>query len=180
MSWVTIIWSMSAAVSLTLGAIHVVVWFQNRKAGANLVCSITALAVAGMAACEMMLMHAGSVERFGAVMRRAHVPLFVQAAGIVGFVGLYFGTARWWLGGAAVGLRLLSLILNRFLEAVHPDDRATLREAVQRCPDGDGAFRSEYRGLLPGGAVRWIAGRGEVESNTSHAMPNAACPCRTG
>jgi hypothetical protein len=36
MSWVTIIWSMSAAVSLTLGAIHVVVWLQDWRAWANL------------------------------------------------------------------------------------------------------------------------------------------------
>jgi two-component system sensor kinase FixL len=116
MSWVTIIWSMSAAISLTLGAIHVVVWLQDRKAWENLMFSITALAVAGIAACEMGLMHTDSIERFGALMRWGHVPLFVLVAGIVGFVSLYFGTGRWWLGCAAVGIRLVSLILNFIFE----------------------------------------------------------------
>jgi DNA-binding response OmpR family regulator len=41
MSWVTIIWTMSAGVSLTLGGIHVVVWLQDRKAWANLIFAIT-------------------------------------------------------------------------------------------------------------------------------------------
>jgi two-component system, LuxR family, sensor kinase FixL len=112
MSWVTIIWSMSAAMSLTLGAIHIVVWFQDRRAWANFAFSITALAVAGIDACELGLMHTGSIERFGALMRWAHVPLFVVVAGIVGFVSLHFGTGRWWLGSAAVGVRLVILVAN--------------------------------------------------------------------
>ncbi len=116
MSWVTIIWSMSAAVSLTLGAIHLVVWLQDRRAWANLLFSVTALAVTCIAACEMGLMHTDSVERFGALMRWAHVPAFVMVAGMVAFVGLYFGTGRWWLGGAAVGVRLVSLIINFMVE----------------------------------------------------------------
>ena len=36
---------------------------------ANFAFSITALAVAGVAACEMGLMHTDSIERFGALMR---------------------------------------------------------------------------------------------------------------
>jgi hypothetical protein len=98
------------------GAIHVVVWLQDRRAWANLAFSITALAVAGMAAFEMGLMHTDSVERFGVLMRWIQVPLFVLVAGVVGFVGLYFGTGRWWLGCAAVGVRLVSLILNFIAE----------------------------------------------------------------
>ena len=112
MSWVTIIWSMSAAMSLTLGAIHFVVWLQDRTAWANFVFSITALAVASFAACELGLMNTDSIERFGALIRWGHVPLFVLVAGVVGFTGLYFGTGRWWLGCAAVGVRLVSLGLN--------------------------------------------------------------------
>jgi hypothetical protein len=107
---------MSAAMSLTLGAIHVVVWLQDRRAWANFAFSITALAVASIAGCELGLMHTDSVERFGALMRWAHVPLFVVVAGIVGFVSLHFGTARWWLGCAAVGVRLVSLVLNFIFE----------------------------------------------------------------
>jgi hypothetical protein len=103
---------MSAAMSLTLAAIHVVVWLQDRKRWANFTFSITALAVASFAACEFGLMHTDSAERFSALMRWVHVPLFVLVVGVVRFVGLYFGTGRWWLGCAAVGVRLVSLVLN--------------------------------------------------------------------
>ena len=84
MSWVSIIWSMSAAMSLTLGAIHVVVWLQDHKAWANFVFSITALAVAGVAACELGLMHTDSVQRFGALIRWGHVPVFVMVTSLFG------------------------------------------------------------------------------------------------
>jgi hypothetical protein len=103
---------MSGAMSLTLGAIHLAVWLQDRRAWANFAFSITAVAVASFAACEFGLMHMDSVERFGALLRWVHVPLFVLVVSVVGFVGLYFGTGRWWLGCAAVGVRLVSLALN--------------------------------------------------------------------
>jgi hypothetical protein len=48
--------------------------------GVNFVFSITGLAVAGIAACEIGLMHTDSIERFGALMRWGHVP-FVCAGG---------------------------------------------------------------------------------------------------
>ena len=36
MSWVTIIWSMAAGVTLTPAAVHVLVWLRDRAAIANL------------------------------------------------------------------------------------------------------------------------------------------------
>jgi signal transduction histidine kinase len=102
--------------SLTLGAIHLAVWLQDRKAWPNFVFSVTALAVASTDACVLGLTHTDSLERFGALLRWGHVPLFVAVAGVVGFVGLYFGTGRWWLGCAAVGVRLVSLVVNFIAE----------------------------------------------------------------
>ena len=63
-----------------------------------------------------------------------------------------------------------SLNLQRFLDALHPDDRELTRLIVQQCLDGDGDFHVEYRVLLPEGAVRWIAARGKVEFN-DHRQP---------
>ena len=112
MDWVTIFWSMSAAVSLTLGVIQLVVWLRDRNAWSNLLFFVSALAIAGIAAWEIALMRTDSIERFAMMIRWGHVLLFALVASMVGFVGLYFGTGRWWLGGAAVGVRLLSLIIN--------------------------------------------------------------------
>lgn len=45
MSWLTIVYAMAAAASLTLGILHLLVWFQRREAKAWLLFSIGALAV---------------------------------------------------------------------------------------------------------------------------------------
>jgi hypothetical protein len=37
MSWVTVVWSMNAAACLTLALMHVVIWWNDRAARANLV-----------------------------------------------------------------------------------------------------------------------------------------------
>jgi two-component system, LuxR family, sensor kinase FixL len=56
---------------------------------------------------------------------------------------------------------------NRFLNALHPDDRDTVRKAVMRSREERGAFEREYRVVLPDNRVRWIATRGDVESAPS-------------
>jgi two-component system, LuxR family, sensor kinase FixL len=53
--------------------------------------------------------------------------------------------------------------LDRFLDAVHPDDRDTVRRAVAKAVSGAGDYESEYRVVLSGKQARWIAGRGRVE-----------------
>src|SRR5262249_14811347 len=55
--------------------------------------------------------------------------------------------------------------LERFIAAVHPDDREASRLAVQRAFDGQGDYAAEFRMVLPDGTIRWIAGRGRVEFN---------------
>ena len=112
MNWVTIIWSMSAAVSLTLGAIHFVVWLQDRKGWANLFFALAAVAVAGIAVGEFAIMTAQTTEQIGRAQQWAHVPIFVLVVALVGFVRLYFGTGRLWLGVAGCAARAMSLVIN--------------------------------------------------------------------
>jgi two-component system sensor kinase FixL len=103
---------MSAAVSLTLGAIHFVVWLQDRKAWANLLFSVSALAVAGIAATEFAIMGAQTPGQIATAQQWAHLPVFVLVLALVGFVQLYFGTGRWWLGAAACVVRGVALVIN--------------------------------------------------------------------
>jgi PAS domain S-box-containing protein len=50
-----------------------------------------------------------------------------------------------------------------FLEVVHPADRQSTQLAVTRClQSGAPDLDIEYRTLLPGGAVRWMAAKGRV------------------
>jgi PAS domain S-box-containing protein len=112
MNWVTIVWSMGAGACLTLAVIHIVVWWKDRTARANLVFSVMAIAVAAFAAIEFAMMRAETPEQFGIAVRWVHVPVWLITVSLVIFVRLYLKAGRLWLAWAVVGLRTLSLILN--------------------------------------------------------------------
>src|SRR5262252_7541479 len=112
MSWVTVVWSISAGACLTLAFLQFIVWWKDRAARANLVFSVLAVAVAAFAALELALMRAETPEQFGTVARWIHVPGWVVVASLVAFVRLYLRAGRRWLASAVIGVRTLSLILN--------------------------------------------------------------------
>ena len=64
------------------------------------------------------------------------------------------------LFGLAPGERVSTY--EDFLARVHPDDRELVAESVRRALHDGGDSDYEFRVLLPGGEVRWIATRGEV------------------
>src|SRR5882724_3672650 len=112
MSWVTVIWSMCCGACLMLALMHLVVWWKDRTARANLVFSVMAIAAAAFAVLELALMRAETPEQFGMAVRWMHVPVWVIIASLVGFVRLYLRAGRQWLAWTVVGVRTLSLILN--------------------------------------------------------------------
>src|SRR5947199_1819615 len=57
------------------------------------------------------------------------------------------------------------LDFNRFRSRIHPEDRESVRRAVENSLQTGAEYRSEYRAILPDGQLRWIAGRGHVEFN---------------
>ncbi|MGD0091504.1 MAG: PAS domain S-box protein [Planctomycetota bacterium] len=60
------------------------------------------------------------------------------------------------------------LTRERCLAAVHPEDRTRLAVAVTRTLAKGERFAQEYRVLLPGGAVRWMAAQGRLFSDTGN------------
>jgi len=112
MSWVTVIWSAGDGACLTLALMHIVVWWKDRTARANLAFSVMAIAVVIFAAFELALMRAQTPEQFGEIVRWLHVPVWVMIVSLVGFVRLYLRAGRRWLAWTVVGARTLSLILN--------------------------------------------------------------------
>jgi two-component system, LuxR family, sensor kinase FixL len=112
MSWVTIIWSMNAAVCLTLAGIHLFVWLNARTAWGHLLFSCSAVGVAAVAACELLLIRADAVDQLGTVMRWSHVPLWVMFVSVVWFARIHLHAGRPWLAWAVVGMRTLVLVLN--------------------------------------------------------------------
>jgi signal transduction histidine kinase len=100
-----VVWTMVGAVSLTLAAVHGIVWLLDRKRSANLAFCVVAIAVAAMAATEFGMLKAPTPAHFNEWLRAFHVALFFFTAGLVAFVRLHFGTGRPWLGWTVITLR---------------------------------------------------------------------------
>lgn len=112
MGWVTSVWSMVAAASLTLAAIYLLVYLRNRSEPAHLFFSLTAIATAAFTFFELWMMHSANPEEFGEALRWSHVPLFVLNVSIAWYVFLYLKAGRLWLVWTVCGMRALVLLLN--------------------------------------------------------------------
>ena len=112
MSWVTVIWSISAGACLTLAFLHFIVWWKDRTARANLAFSLGAVAVAAFAALELALMRAETPAQLGRNGRWIHVAAWLLIVSIVAFVRLYLDAGRRWLAWTVVAVRTLAVILN--------------------------------------------------------------------
>jgi PAS domain S-box-containing protein len=54
-----------------------------------------------------------------------------------------------------------------FLDAVHPEDRQRVRDAIEQALANANPFSLEHRAVTPDGRVRWLHGRGRVILDTS-------------
>jgi two-component system, LuxR family, sensor kinase FixL len=128
-SYVTVLWSMTAAAALLLGLVHLCVWALDRVAWTNLAFAVVALAVAGIVPTELGMMYATTPEEWGEWVRWCHVPIFLVITGIVVFIRLYLGTGRLWLACLIIALRGVILAWN-FL--VDPNFNFQSIESVER------------------------------------------------
>src|SRR6516165_6338929 len=55
------------------------------------------------------------------------------------------------------------LTFEQVMERVHPDDRESMRQALQRSVEGGGDYEVDYRLVAPGVDTRWLAARGRCE-----------------
>lgn len=61
-----------------------------------------------------------------------------------------------------------TLRYERFLAALHPDDREPTNTAVKAALDGRGDFAVEYRSIWPDGSLHWIEALGRGFYNEKH------------
>ena len=112
MSWITVVWSINLGACLTLAAMYLAVWCKQRESWVHLLFSCSAIAAAAISAFELGMMNAQTVERYQALVRWIHVPVWVLMLSFVAFVRLYLHAGRAWLAWSIYGLRTLVLIFN--------------------------------------------------------------------
>jgi len=112
MSWVTVLWSMNAAVCLTLAVFYAMVWCKQRDNWVHLLFASSAVAVAAISAFELWMMNASTAEQYQLSVRWVHVPTWLLTVSFVAFVQFYLHAGRRWLAWSIYSLRTLVLILN--------------------------------------------------------------------
>jgi signal transduction histidine kinase len=112
MSWVTVVWSMTAGICFTFGAVHFLLWARQRDQWANLVFSIIAAAAAGYAVLDMVALHVQSPVEYGELWRWALALGLLEGVLIACFIRLYLQAGRLWLLWLICGVRALMLVLN--------------------------------------------------------------------
>lgn len=112
MNWVSTLWPMVAAASLTLGGVHLLVWFQNRGKPERLWFFIITVATAWMAFHELAMMKAQTPEAYSTTLRWLHVPVLVNFVAIIGFMLTHLKAGWRKMAALAFGLRAVSLIMN--------------------------------------------------------------------
>jgi len=112
MNWFEIVWVGMSAASLTLGLVHLLVWFKQRSKVAHLLFFALAASATAFGVFELAMMHSPSPAAYATTLRWAHVPLAMFVLSIVWFVHFHFDAGRLWLAWAATGVRLLALTLN--------------------------------------------------------------------
>src|SRR5216117_2466205 len=112
MSWITVLWSMNAAVCLTLAAFYAMVWCKQRDNWVHLLFASSAVAVAAISAFELWMMNASTAEQYQLSVRWVHVPTWLLTVSFVAFVQLYLHAGRRWLAWSIYSLRTVVLILN--------------------------------------------------------------------
>jgi signal transduction histidine kinase len=112
MSWVTVIWSMTAGICLTFGAVHFLVWTRRRDEWANLVFSFSAAAGTVYAVLDMLALRAQTPAEYGELWRWVVSLGMLEGVSVAWFIRLYLRAGRLWLLWLICGLRALMLVLN--------------------------------------------------------------------
>jgi two-component system sensor kinase FixL len=112
MSWVTVIFSMTASACLTTALIHFFIWWRKRGEWAYLLFATAALSTAAFAFCDLAEMHAQSPAQYGAAVRWAQFSLWAVILSLAGFVWFYLRAGRLWLLWSICGLRTAAVLLN--------------------------------------------------------------------
>ena len=112
MSWITVLWSINVGACLTLAVMYLAVWCRGRESLVRLLFSCIAASAALIAAYEVQLIRADTLEEYGAILHWQPLTTWVLVLSLVGFTRLYLRAGRIWMALSACGLQTLTVILN--------------------------------------------------------------------
>jgi signal transduction histidine kinase len=105
---------MGVGAALMLAVIYGATWLLERRLVASFYFLLTALATAGIARCELGMMHATTPAEFGEWAHWYQIPVFLGIFGPVMFVRHYLGAGRAWLAWTVVAMRAVLVGVNFF------------------------------------------------------------------
>jgi two-component system, LuxR family, sensor kinase FixL len=112
MSWITVLWSINVGACLTLAVMYLAIWCRGRESLVRLLFSCIAASAALIAAYELQLIRADTLEEYGAILHWQPLTTWVLVLSLVGFTRLYLRAGRLWMALSACGLQTLTVILN--------------------------------------------------------------------
>ena len=113
MSWITVIWSMSASACLLVASMHILIWSKReRGARANGTFAMLALATFVYSTGELWIMRAETVDEMARAIRWIHLPAFIVIVASITFIRFYLNAGRNWLAWTIIGLRSVVLAVN--------------------------------------------------------------------
>ena len=112
MSWVTIIFSMTASACLTVALIYGFIWWRQRDEWAYLLFAIASMGTAILAWQDLLLNFAQTTAEFRSIGLWSNVSFSLVVLSLAGFVRLYLRAGRMWLLWSVFSLRTASLPFN--------------------------------------------------------------------
>jgi signal transduction histidine kinase len=112
METVTILWSIGAAVAITLAVVCGLVWVIERRDPASLMLCVLGVATAASAYGELGMLRSATPEEYGQWLGWYHLPVGSALVAMVLFVRFYLGTGRTWLVVTFIVARTVVLLVN--------------------------------------------------------------------
>ena len=112
MTWIDLIWPMLASASLLTGFTHAVVWVTRPTQRVHLAFALAALSIGALALLELTIYRSLSPSVIAETLRWMHVAVACMVLAMVYVLYEWFGYGSLRIAMAAIGLRLLALVLN--------------------------------------------------------------------
>ena len=112
MSYLTIAWSMSAALAAMVGVLQLLLWLKDRGTTAYGLAALMAFAAMGNALTELFLFHANSPQTYAVLLQWENLFVYVLLNAIVWFVYVHLSTARRTLALAISVVWTIAIVAN--------------------------------------------------------------------